>query len=64
MDPALHEKEKVWERMTPTRAVKTYTKVQTGARLQEQKKPEVDQSVPLPDRTALDTIEEEEEDMI
>jgi hypothetical protein len=64
MDPGLHEKEKVWERMTPARAVKTYTKVQTGARLQEQKKPEVDQSVPLPDQTALDTIEEQEEDMI
>ena len=30
MDPGLHEKEKVWERMTPARAVKTYTKVQTG----------------------------------
>ena len=64
MDPGLHEKEKVWERMTPARAVKTYTKVQTGARLHEQRKPEIDQSVPLPDQTNQDTIEEQEEDII
>ena len=64
MDPGLHEREKVWERMTPDRAMKTYTKVQTRARLHEQKKPEIDQSVPLPVQTDLDTIEEHEEDII
>ena len=64
MDPGLHEREKVWERMTPARAVKTYTKVQTGARLHEPEKPEIDQSMPLPVQTDLDTIEEQEEDMI
>ena len=63
MNPGLHEKEKVWERMTPARAVKTYTKVQTGARLHEQKRPEIDQTVPLPNQTNLDNIEEQD-DMI
>ena len=42
MDPGLQEREKLWERMTPARAVKTYTKVQTRACLHEQKKPEID----------------------
>ena len=63
MDLGLHVKEKVWERMMPVRAVKTYTKVQTGARLHEQKRPEIDQTVPLPDQTNLDNIQEQD-DMI
>ena len=52
--------------MTPARAGNTYSRVQNGARLQEQKKPEIDQTVPLPNQTTLDVdnIDEQDDDMI